>query len=517
MTTEHARLRVEPWVFFPSAAVIVVFVAFGALAPQTAGEWFAGAKNFAVDSFGWLFSISTAVFLLFSVALALSPYRHLRLGKDDDRPEFSSLTWFAMLFSAGMGIGLLFFSVAEPMMHYRAPPTGTAETASAARLALGQTFFHWGLHAWAVYVVMGLALAYFAYRHDLPLSIRSVFRPLLGDRIFGMPGHLIDLLAVFGTVFGLATSLGLGAKQINAGLSRLFGLANDESSQIVIICCVTVAATLSLVSGVKRGIRRLSELNLLLAVALLSFVFVLGPSAHVLRKLPADLWAYAGRIGSSLVGSDAMGDEKWRSSWTIFYWAWWIAWAPFVGTFVARISKGRTLGEFVLGVLLVPTGLTVIWMAVFGETAMFEERVAGAPIAEAVAKDTSVAIYSMLDQLPLSHISSLVAVITVTVFFVTSSDSGSFVVDMLTSGGHPNPPIWQRIFWAFAEGAVAIVLLTAGGLKALQSAAIATGLPFCVAMLLMCVSLALALKRDLRATKADSTHPQRSPQTRRER
>jgi len=506
VTTNNARLRVEPWVFFPSAVVIVTFVAFSASAPKLANRWFSSARDFGVQSFGWLFTISTAAFLLFSIALALSPYKKLRLGRDDERPEFSSISWFSMLFSAGMGIGLLFFSVAEPMMHYRAPPTGGAETAAAARLALGQTFFHWGLHAWAVYVVMGLGLAYFAYRHDLPLSIRSVFHPLLGDRIFGFPGHLIDLLAVFGTVFGLATSLGLGAKQINAGLSELFGISNNQSSQVVIICCVTLVATLSLVSGVQRGIRRLSELNLLLALALLLFVFLLGPSWHVLEKLPLDLLAYAERIGSSLIGSDAMGDGEWQATWTIFYWAWWIAWAPFVGTFVARISRGRTIGEFVWGVLFVPTGLTVAWLAVFGETAMFEERVAGAPIAEAVAQDTSVAIYRMLAELPLSGVSSLVAVVTVTVFFVTSSDSGSFVVDMLTSGGHPNPPIWQRIFWALAEGAVAIVLLTAGGLKALQSAAIATGLPFCAAMLLMCLSLGMALRRDQKSRDRVANH-----------
>ena len=496
LTLGNKQIQVAPWVFFPSALVILTLVALSVLSPM-AVTWFFAIKDWIVGSCGWLFTISVSFFLVFSLALGISRFGSIRLGADDARPEYSTLSWFSMLFSAGMGIGLMFFSVAEPMMHYAAPPSGEPLSNEAARTAMGVTFFHWGLHAWAVYVVLGLCLAYFAYRRGLPLSVRSVFQPILGRRIYGAPGHLIDSLAVLGTVFGLATSLGIGAKQINAGLSHLFGIGNETATQIAIIVVVTLAATLSLVSGVNRGIRRLSELNLLLAALLLVAVFLLGPKLFVLSRLPADLAAYAERIGGSLVASDALGSPAWLESWTIFYWAWWISWAPFVGSFVARISRGRTIREFVLGVLLVPTLLTVIWLTVFGETALYLERFEHAGIANAVQEDSAVAIYRLLELLPASGITTFVAMALVVVFFVTSSDSGSFVVDMLTSGGHPNPPIWQRIFWALTEGAVAIVLLLVGGLKALQSAAITTGLPFCLVMLAMCYCLLRALRQDL--------------------
>jgi choline/glycine/proline betaine transport protein len=487
-------------VFFPSAALIILLVGLSAVSPTTA-KYFLSIKDFIVQSFGWLFTISVNFFLVFCVALGLSHYGKLRLGPDDSRPEYSTLSWFSMLFSAGMGIGLMFFSVAEPMHHYASPPIGDATTAAAARTAMGVTFFHWGLHAWAVYIVLGLSLAYFAYRHQLPLSVRSVFKPLLGERIHGAPGHLIDLLAVFGTVFGLATSLGLGAKQINSGLNYLFGVSESVGSQVVIISLVTLAATASLLSGVSRGIRRLSEVNLCIAALLLVTVFFIGPTLFVLNRLPHDLAAYARQIGESFVFGDGLGSPEWQESWTIFYWAWWISWAPFVGTFVARISRGRTIREFIVGVLLVPTLLTIVWLGVFGETAIYLERFQDGGIGKAVSENSAVAIYKVLELLPAAQVTSFIAMVTVVLFFVTSSDSGSFVVDMLTSGGHPNPPMWQRIFWALTEGAVAIALLVIGGLKALQSAAITTGLPFCLVMLLMCVALLRQLRRDHSASK----------------
>ncbi len=500
----HHQLEFAPWVFIPSAVVIASLVTFGAMAPELAANWFGGLKDTIVQSFGWFFRGSVTLFLVLAVGLMLSPYGRIRLGADEDRPEFGRPTWFAMLFSAGMGIGLMFFGVAEPIMHLSSPPEGGANTAHAAREALGITMYHWGLHAWAVYALMGLALAYFAYRRGLPLAVRSIFQPLLGARVRGRWGDAVDLLAVLGTVFGLATSLGLGAKQINAGLTHLFHIPDSDASHVVIISLVTCAAAASLLTGLKRGIRRLSELNLALAAMLLFGVFVLGPTGHVLTQLPADLTAYGHRIVVSMIAGQQLGSDDWQASWSVFYWAWWIAWAPFVGTFVARISKGRTIREFIAGVLLVPTAVTVVWFLVFGETAIYLERRAHAGIAAAVEDNSAVAIYRVLEQLPFAGVACAVAVVAVIVFFVTSSDSGSFVVDMLTSGGHPDPPIWQRLFWALTEGVVAIVLLLAGGLGALQSAAIATGLPFCLVLLLGCVSLLKALRAEPSAKRPEA-------------
>lgn len=489
------ELQVAPWVFFPAAASVIALVSLSALYPDVVGS-FGELNTWIVGTFGWVFNSSVSFFLLFCVYLGVSRFGSIRLGPDDARPEYPTLSWLAMLFSAGMGIGLMFFSVAEPMLHYGAPPNGDAHTADAARVAMGVTLFHWGVHAWAIYGVLGLSLAYFAYRRGLPLAIRSAFQPLLGRHTEGAAGHLVDLLAVFGTLFGLATSLGLGAKQINAGLNHVFGLENSIGVQLVIILLITLAATASLVSGVGRGIRRLSELNLCLALLLLVAVFILGPTLFIFEQIPWDLTAYARHVGLSFVFADAAGSAEWQANWTIFYWAWWTSWSPFVGTFVARISRGRTVREFIAGVLVAPTVFTLFWMETFGETALFLERFDAGGIARAVAQDSAVAIFKMLELLPLATVTTGMAVVAVILFFVTSSDSGSFVVDMLTSGGHRDPPIWQRVFWGLTEGIVASVLLVAGGLRALQNAAIATGLPFCLVMLVMCFSLHRALRRD---------------------
>lgn len=504
---KRRRLEVVPEVFFVSGLAIVLLVGLSVVDKDLALDLFGSAKNWIVGKLGWLFLVSVLGFLLFALGLAVSPWGRIRLGKDDEKPEFSYLSWFAMLFSAGMGIGLLFFSVAEPMYHYASPPSGQGGTEAAEATAMGVTYFHWGLHAWAVYVVVGLCLAYYGFRKGLPLSIRSTLHPLIGDRIHGVAGHVVDTLAVFGTVFGLATSLGLGAMQINSGLTRVFGVASSQQNQIIIISVITVAATISLITGVKNGIRRLSELNLVLALCLLLFVLFAGPTGHVLSSFGRDLAAYAQHFGATVVFDEAMGSEKWQSAWTVFYWAWWIAWAPFVGTFVARISRGRTIREFILGVLLVPTVVTFIWLTVFGESAIFVETHTGG-IAAAVEKNTATAIYALLENFPFKGVTTVLAVVVVATFFVTSSDSGSFVVDILTSGGHPNPPIWQRIFWALTEGAVAIVLLVAGGLKALQAAAISTGLPFCLVMIVMCVAFIKALRSEKLPPRPQNTPDQ---------
>jgi choline/glycine/proline betaine transport protein len=496
VTSASSRLQVAPLVFFPAAALIIGLVHFAVGWPELADLYFNGLRKWIISNLGWLLHGSISFVLLFALGLLCTRWGRIRLSTDDGPPEFSTSSWLAMLFSAGMGIGLMFFSVAEPMYHYASPPVGEGGSAQAARQAMGVTFFHWGLHAWGVYAVMGLALAYFCHRKSLPLSLRSVLQPLLGRRVHGPIGDLVDLIAVFGTVFGLATSLGLGAKQVNAGLTHLFGVANTTHSQVVIIVLITLAATASLLSGVQRGIRRLSELNLILAFSLLAFVLICGPTWHVLSKLPADLMAYGEHAGHAFFSSARMGSLEWQAGWTLFYWAWWIAWAPFVGCFIARISKGRSIREFLVGVLLVPTAFTVLWLTVFGETALNLERVQGVEISSVVQQDSAVALFALLEVLPLAEYSTVAAVLTVAVFFVTSSDSGSYVVDMLTSGGHPNPPRWQRIFWALTEGAVAVTLLMAGDLEALQSAAIATGLLFCMVIPLSCLSLVRALRCD---------------------
>lgn len=505
------KLAVNPPVFFVSAAALVGFVVFGSLFSSTAADVFPAVLDAVATHFGWFYIVVVAFFLGVCGWLAMSRHRHTRLGDDDDRPEFSTPTWFAMLFSAGMGIGLVFYGVAQPMMMYSGPPGGNGGTAEAARNALPLTFFHWGLHAWAIYVVMGLAIAYFTYRRKLPLTLRSAFQPLIGDRIYGWIGHTVDIIAVFGTLFGLATSLGLGAMQIDAGFHHLFGTPTGTTAQIVLIAIITGCATLSLVTGVDKGIRRLSELNMILAALLMLFVFAVGPTLYILEAFPDHLGVYFRDFAERTFWTGRLdGGAAWNKAWTYFYWAWWIAWAPFVGMFLARISKGRTIGEFVVGVLVVPTFVTFVWMSIFGDTALYLEREAGVSISAAVDGNVATAIYVMLENLPLAGITSFLAACVVAVFFVTSSDSASFVVDMITSGGRPDPPIWQRVFWAVSEGAVAAVLLGAAGkagLEALQAAVVSIGAPFAVALLLMCFGLIKALIEDNPEGPAESDKP----------
>ncbi len=507
MSTDSRKLAINPPVFFVSGALLIAFVAFGVLDTERASRILPQLLEWVSTRFGWLYVTSVAFFVVFALWLLFSRFAHIRLGADHERPEFGLPTWFSMLFSAGMGIGLVFYGVAEPMMHYTSPPGGGGPSVESARGALPLSFFHWGIHAWAIYVLMGLGIAYFSYRKNLPLSLRSCFYPLLGERIHSWPGHLIDILAVFGTLFGLATSLGLGAMQVSAGLNHLFGVSHDISTQLTLIAVITLAATLSLVTGVQKGIRRLSELNLGLAALLMLFVLVAGPTLFIVNTLVDNTGRYLSTAFTRTLRLVTLSesDAEWMKSWTLFYWGWWIAWSPFVGMFVARVSRGRTIREFILGVLLVPTAVTLIWFSVFGGTALHMEIFEGGGIAQAVSSDVSTAIYVMLERLPLSAIASFLATCVVAVFFVTSSDSASFVVDMLTSGGHPDPPIWQRVFWAIAEGTCAAVLLYAGGskaLSALQAAVIAVGLPFCLVLLGICLSLYRALKEESAARES---------------
>ena len=489
--------RVSPPVFITAAVAVLLFVVFGSVFTERAESLFNAIQGGITQYLGWYYILVTSLFVGFVLWLLLSRYGDVRLGDPHEKPEYGYFSWFAMLFSAGMGIGLLFWSVAEPMYHYVTPPFGAeGETQRAAEVALRTTFFHWGLHAWAIYVIVGLSLAYFAYRHKLPLSIRSAFYPLFGERIYGWPGHIIDIIAVFGTLFGVATSLGLGVKQVNAGLAYLLDIPQTLPIQLGLIAIITLIATASVVAGLNKGVKFLSELNIWISIGLLLLLLAIGPTIFILNTFVETTGRYLHNLVLMSFWTDTIGNSGWAGSWTIFYWGWWIAWAPFVGMFIARVSRGRTIREFTLGVLFVPTLVTFLWLSVFGGTALNLELINGGGIAAAVQEDLTTALYVTLDRLPLAGLTAAVATVVVVTFFVTSSDSGSLVIDMLTSGGELDPPRVQRVFWALLEGVVAGVLLITGGLAALQTASIATGLLFSVVMVLMCISLLKAFRHE---------------------
>ena len=490
-------------VFLISAVLVLIFVVGTLLVPESAGSMFDGAKSWSINNFDWLFLLAGNVFVVFCLALIVLPVGSVRLGGADAKPEFTLLSWFAMLFAAGMGIGLMFWSVAEPLGYYTdwfgTPLSVEPNTPEAARAAMGTTMFHWGLHPWAIYAVVGLSLAFFAYNKGLPLTIRSAFYPLIQDRSWGAFGNLIDVVAVMATLFGLATSLGFGAQQAAGGLSYLFGIDDGISTQVAIIVGVTAIAVISVIRGVEGGVKVLSNINMGLAAALLLFVLIAGPTLAIVLWIGNTAAAY----GENLIplslwfGRD---DGSFMHDWTVFYWAWWISWSPFVGMFIARISRGRTVRQFVTAVLLVPTLVTMVWMATFGGTGL-EQAIAGTgALAEGIG-DYTLTMFQMLAELPFATITSAVAVCLVLVFFITSSDSGSLVIDSITAGGKLDAPVQQRVFWAVIEGIIAGVLLFVGGdaaLQALQAAAITVGLPFTLVLLAMCVTLYLGLQHERR-------------------
>ena len=491
--------KVNGPVFIASLSVILILVVTTIAIGKPMEQWFARVQTSISNSIGWFFIVLVNVLLIFAIYLGLSKFGKIRLGGKDAKPEFSRTSWFAMLFSAGMGIGLLFWSVAEPVMHFQSNPfSNSSDTIESAKSAMGITFLHWGVHAWAIYAVVGLALAFFTFNLKLPLTIRSIFYPIFGDKIYGWIGHVIDIFSVIATLFGLATSLGFGAQQINAGLAYLFDMQYTTWMQIVLIILITALATLSLVLGLDKGIRRLSEWNMRLAVIVLIFVIVVGPTLFIFKSLIQNIGYYLANFFELSLWIEAYAgvgeEESWQNKWTIFYWAWWIAWSPFVGIFIARISKGRTIKEFILGVMLVPTLLTFLWLSAFGGSALHLELEGIIGIAEAVNDNVATAIYKLLQQFPLSFISSFLTVFLVASFFITSSDSGSLVVDALTSGGRHDSPVGQRIFWASMEGVVAAILLIGGGLTALQTVTIITGLPFAIILIVMCASFFKALQ-----------------------
>ncbi len=492
------KLHMHPTVFGISALIIIGFIFLTLFNLDSAQHLFLGAKLWLTRYFGWLLILIVQAFVLFAVYLALSRFGHIRIGGSDARPDFSRPTWFAMLFSAGMGIGLMFYGVAEPVLHYLHSPSIPGDNVDAATRAMDLTFLHWGFHAWSIYALMGLALAYFSYNRGQPLTIRSAFYPLLGERVNGPLGTVIDVMAVVATLFGVATSLGFGATQINTGLNYLFGVPVDSEVQILLIFGITMVATASVVSGVDRGIRRLSELNLVAALLMLTFLLIGGPTLFLLKSFVQNTGHYLQNL--LYLGSwtaTYQRDSTWQSNWTLFYWTWWVAWSPFVGMFIARISRGRTIREFLGGVLLVPPLLTFLWFSVFGGAAIYLQLGGSDAMAQAVNQDISTALFTLLHNYPLAQVTSFIGILLVFVFFITSSDSGSLVIDIITAGGHLDPPVPQRIFWALTEGVVAAVLLSGGGLLALQTAAITTGLPFAVIMVFMCVGLYRALNQEM--------------------
>ena len=491
-------LEICPPVFWTSTILIVGFVALTLINVKAASTVFSAAKLWVCEYTGWFFVITVNLVLAYAFWLLFSKYGRLRIGGPAARPEFSMFGWFSMLFSAGMGIGLLFYGVAEPIYHYMSPPVMgvEAKTIAAAELSMGITFFHWGLHAWGVYALLGLGLAFFAFTRGLPLTIRSVFYPVLGDKIYGPIGHAIDILAALATLFGLATSLGLGANQIAAGINHVFGLPNTIGVQISLIVVITACATLSVVAGLEAGIQRLSKINFGLAGLLMAFVFFMGPTLFILDAIPQNVGNYIRHFVDLSFWTETYTQTKWQNGWTIFYWAWWIAWAPFVGMFIARISKGRTIREFLLGVLFVPTLLTFVWLTIFGGSAIYVEIFGAGGISEAVSANVSTAMYALFENFPLSKIASVIGIAVVWFFFVTSSDSASLVIDIITAGGHQEPPTSQRVFWASAEGVCAAILLLGGGLGALQTACIVTGLPFAIVLLLMLFSMRKGLEEE---------------------
>lgn len=488
--------RVNRPVFIASALLIVGFIIFGSLFGELAGEVFNQLQSFITHRFRWLFIILMNVTVVFSLYIALSRYGDIRLGHQTEHPEYSLLSWFGMLFSAGIGIGLLYWGTAEPLYHFMSPLMGQAETVEAAKQAMSISFLHWGIHAWALYCVVALSLAYFHYRRGLPLSIRSVLYPLIGQKIYGKWGHVVDTLAVFGTMFGVVTSLGLGAMQINAGFSNVFGIPNNVPVQLCLIAIITAMATLSVMTGLDKGIKRLSDINIVLTVLLLGFMLFFGPTQFIIDSFIENIGNYVSQLIPLGFWSEAYSNTDWQANWTIFYWAWWVSWSPFVGIFVARISRGRTIREFIFGVLFIPMLLLFFWFTTFGGSAVHMELMGNYGLIEAVKADYGSAIFKLIEYYPLTKPLTLVIVVMIMLWFVTSSDSASLVIDMLTAGGDTNPPKIQRLFWALSQGVIAAVLLVAGGLSALQAVAIIAGFPFAIVVFVMMYCLWRGLTRD---------------------
>lgn len=507
------QLDIHSKVFLISSVTILLFVLLTLALQSEAAELFTGLRAWLTSKMSGFLLAAGNVFVVLCLALIVSPLGKVRLGGPDAKPDFTYTGWFAMLFAAGMGIGLMFYGVAEPMSHFSAAQEGVSVGADGVRtdwapldgaagdvgaafsLGMAATIFHWGLHPWAIYAIVSLALALFSFNKGLPLSMRSIFYPLLGERVWGWPGHVVDILAVFATMFGLVTSLGLGAQQASAGIEQLFGIPASNLSMVLLIIGITAVAIWSVVSGVEKGVQQLSKVNMLLAFLLLIFVIVMGPTLGIAQGFFSNLWSYVTHL-PALANPFGREDVNFVEGWTAFYWAWWISWSPFVGMFIARISRGRTVREFLVAVLLVPSLVSVLWMTAFGGTAIHQVIVEQFTGVQDAALELQ--LFTMLGQYPLASISSFIGVVLVIMFFITSSDSGSLVIDTITAGGKINAPVSQRVFWAVLEGVLAIALLLGGGLIALQAMAVSTGLPFTVVLLVGCVAIVKGLMSEPR-------------------
>ncbi|MCP5037027.1 MAG: BCCT family transporter [Rhodobacteraceae bacterium] len=506
-------LDVHNPVFLISGLAIVAFVFYALALPEQSTAFFSWLRPALTSTFDWFFLGSANLIVLFCLFLIVSPWGKIRLGGSDAKPDYTYVGWFAMLFAAGMGIGLMFYGVSEPLSHFASSVGGTSldetgaridwaplgaavgDNAGAARLGMAATIYHWGLHPWGIYAIVGLALGLFSYNKGLPLTVRSAFHPIFGDLVWGWVGHIIDVMAVFATLFGLATSLGFGATQATAGLHELFGIPTGSTTEVILISAITAVALISVVRGLDGGVKVLSEINMGLAAILLLFVLIVGPTMAILTGFVDSLMAYIQYL-PALSMPFGREDANFSQGWSAFYWAWWISWSPFVGMFIARVSRGRTVREFLISVLLIPSLVCVLWMSVFGGTAIQQviqdglETVTSAPL--------ELKLFKMLAELPLASITSFIGIILVVVFFVTSSDSGSLVIDTITAGGKVDAPVPQRVFWCIFEGAVAIVLLLGGGLVSLQAMVISTGLPFTAILLLMCWAVLKGLRSEPR-------------------
>ena len=490
------RSKFNNSVFIPSLVVIFLITAFAAIFPKFSNEFFKGMQNYIAAKFGWFYILAVAVILLSIIILGFSKLGEIKLGADHVKPEHKNISWFSMLFAAGMGIGLVFFGVAEPLMHYLNPPLGDAQTIAAQKLAMNITFFHWGMGAWSVYAIVALILAFFSYRHGLPLTLRSAFYPIIGDKIYGKIGSAIDTFAVVATLFGVATSLGYGVLQVNAGLTHVFGLPTMHITLLIVLC---FAATISAASGVDKGIKILSNSNIALAICFMFLILFLGDTTQLLKSFVQNSGDYVSTLISNTFNLYAYErqNESWLGGWTLLYWAWWLSWSPFVGLFIAKISKGRMIREFVIGVLFVPTGFTFAWMSFFGNSAIALVQSGFSELATTVNSDSASALFMFLEKFSFSSLLSTIAVFMIVIFFITSADSAAIVMNMLCSNGKDDTPVWQKVFWGVTVGVVAAFLMLAGGLGSLQALTITTALPFAIVLLGAIYGLFKALRVDL--------------------
>ncbi len=505
-----AKLAVNKTVFLASSVITVALILFTILFPAVSETVLGGALKWVSDHFGWYYMLVVAAYGVFSLFVGVSRYGDIKLGQDQDKPAFPFLAWAAMLFSAGIGIDLLFFGVSEPLTHYLAPNIGEGSTPEAARAALAQTFLHWGLHGWGIYALIGMALAYFAYRKNMPLALRSALLPIFGQkRVNGWLGNTVDIFGVVCTLLGIATSLGIGVLQANAGLNHVFGIDTSKTVQTAIIFIVVAAAALSAMSGVDKGVRRLSEINMLGATGLLIALLVMGPTVFLFNGLVDNIGSYFQTIMDKTFRVYAYEGEsgaEWKSAWTIFFWAWWVAWAPFVGLFIARISRGRTLREFVFGVMFIPLGFIFAWFSIFGNSAIdLVNSGQAADLAKTAVENPAMGMFLLFEHYPLAGLWSTLGVIIGLIFFVTSADSGALVLANLSSrdlASTADAPVWLRLFWAAGTGLVTLGLLFAGGFASLQSVSVVAGLPFSLILVLYMISMWISLRQEGMKRKA---------------